>query len=561
MANRGIDIIETKVRRDSLILLDLEGKYLSQEDHQRRSSLSKTTTALLLGEADPLSTVRQQEEDSFDLGAEPTLTTKSSEVSKTDSESGTSADGRGSLAEIGHLKKKISQFRSMYMLLSLWVGSQPFTGYLVMVFIKDTLKADPSTFTFFFTITRSMSLWKPLIGLIEDRYSPFGYRIKSYVIISCCCCVAGCLAIYLLEPGLLLLCLLISLLHIAQAFGDVLAEGMTAITLKFEADLSRLDHQAPNVEEGSSFGFFTVARNFFRILTMFLGGVAAQYVTLGQGFLIMAVPPFVILGYTIIFFEEPTRKVPGAEMQGRRQARLSFSEKAKQILQIVRDPSLKYPLILLFVTFSNPNAAETIMYILTDPVEGGWSFQTYALNNFLVGVVYAATMTAVLGRVSKMKFWTVLYLSQLLFGVLMLTNFTLCIEDISFAAAFSIQTVAGVAYFFAVELAMVPFLARIPAACPRHLQAFAVDHFGALLALSHSVNGLLTGLLLSVLAITREDFDGFLEFSAVTFAVSVLMLLLLPVARDYRPHLFSRPKHSSRLSKSRIGSRVHRAMK
>ena len=304
---------------------------------------------------------------------------------------------------------------------------------------------------------------------------------------------------------------------------------MTAITLKFEADLSRLDHQAPNVEEGSSFGFFTVARNFFRILTMFLGGVAAQYVTLGQGFLIMAVPPFVILGYTIIFFEEPTRKVPGAEMQGRRQARLSFSEKAKQILQIVRDPSLKYPLILLFVTFSNPNAAETIMYILTDPVEGGWSFQTYALNNFLVGVVYAATMMAVLSFISKVKFWVLLFVAQVVFSLAMLSNFAvLLVRVMPFGWTFALQFLAGILYASASELLLIPTIGRFSTMCPVGLKNFGVISLATLMTLSSSISGLVSGWLLGFFSIKPASYDNFVYLNQITFGVAVLSLLIFP---------------------------------
>lgn len=311
-----------------------------------------------------------------------------------------------------------------------------------------------------------------------------------------------------------------------------MAEGMTAITLKFQADLANLDHQSEKVGEGSNFGFFAVVRNFFRVLTLFLGGLFSPYINLGQGFLIMTLLPCIILSYTMLSFEEPPHEEASpheGDEAKRQQPVLTFKQKILQILQIVQKPNMKYPLILLLLTFSNPNAAETIMYILTDKEQGGWSFQMYAFNNFIVGVVYATTMITVVSFISKMKFWVMLYVAQVSVCIAMLTNFTLLFAStMPFGWTFAIQVLAGMLYTSASELLLIPIIGRFSTLCPKGLEKFGVTTLATLMVLSATISSSLGGWLLSIFSIKQGSYENFIYPIEIGFGIALFTLAIAP---------------------------------
>ena len=188
-----------------------------------------------------------------------------------------------------------------------------FSGVLLLItlpnlfYVKNQLKAEAADYTFFDNITKSSWLLKPVLGYFSDSFYPFHYRLKSYILIFSVMMIVCCYMVSILPRDLYFFTIIVALIYFAVGFIDTQAEGLTAVVTKMEGrieDLKAQGGRAKEVDSNQNIGNFLMFRNLIRYIAIFLGGAMSDSVAIETIYLILGVPPIILMVYTLFFFTE-----------------------------------------------------------------------------------------------------------------------------------------------------------------------------------------------------------------------------------------------------------------
>jgi hypothetical protein len=137
--------------------------------------------------------------------------------------------------------------------------------------------------------------------------------MKSYMAFMSTVMTLICLYIFLFEPTFNSFTFLVFGVYFCVGFVDTMAEGMTALITKMEAELTDLKKEAgmlENTGENESdknkkaIGNYLMFKMFVKTLGIFTGGILANKVRIGVIYAILGVFPVILLLWTLFLFKE-----------------------------------------------------------------------------------------------------------------------------------------------------------------------------------------------------------------------------------------------------------------
>lgn len=122
-----------------------------------------------------------------------------------------------------------------------------------------------------------------------------------------------CLYIFLFEPTYNSFTIMVFAVYFCVGFVDTMAEGMTALITKMEAELQLLNQEAGTLvsdngnesdKNKKAIGNYLMFKMFVKTLGIFTGGILADQVSISVIYGILGVFPLVLLFWTVFLFKE-----------------------------------------------------------------------------------------------------------------------------------------------------------------------------------------------------------------------------------------------------------------
>ena len=439
------------------------------------------------------------------------------------------------------LTRRVSHYRWLYMIVTVSSCTISLSALPNISYVKDDLDATPAQLTLFSTLTRLEALVKPLIGYIEDKYSPFGgYKIKFFITLSSLCLIVIYFLIWIAQPGIELFCLLMIIKGISSSIGDSMAQGMTAMTLKYQQQISRMD-PSQKVEEGLNFGYQQIVKNLIMMICGYVGGSLAGKVYVGEIYMWMMTIPVLTLLYTFIIFREDTsynvnKKIVENQTEDIIQTtevsvhNRSVKEKLVIVWSIFKKDEMKYPLVIMLLSALVPQLMETQLFILTDESLGGWSYTTVALNSLFMSSLYTPIMMVILPKILKKKITSLIFFSTVCYSIAAFFLYFLSyIDRINFYLMVGIQITSGVFASFGYDLNLIPIVGKYSSMSPKGLENFGLTVLNMLFAAFSIAGSALSSPLLDVLNIGENSYDNLTYLIMIIFCARIFVMLAVPI--------------------------------
>ncbi|CAL5209671.1 unnamed protein product [Lathyrus oleraceus] len=388
----------------------------------------------------------------------------------------------------------------------------------VSFYLKDGLHLDPAEAAVISGISAFPWLVKPLYGFISDSIPLFGYRRRSYLVLSG---LLGALSWSLMATSVdnkysAAICILLGSLSVA--FSDVVVDSMVVERARGESQSTSGSLQS--LCWGSS-AFGGIVSSYFS--GSLLEAYGARFV-----FGVTALLPLLTSAVAVLVKEQPT--LGTATGQAFSFPQPEFLESSKQsIIQLwvsVRQPSIFLPTLFIFLWQATPQSDSAMFYFNTNSL--GFT------PEFLGRVKLVTSIASLLGvglyngflknvPLRKIFLWTTIFGSALgMTQVFLVTglNRKFGISDEWFAIGDSlILTVLSQASFM-------PVLVLAARLCPEGMEATL---FATLMSVSNGgsvLGGLIGAGLTQVFGITKDKFDN---LAALIILCNLSSLLPLPL--------------------------------
>ncbi|MBA0780126.1 hypothetical protein Gotri_004266, partial [Gossypium trilobum] len=361
-------------------------------------------------------------------------------------------------------------------------------------------------------------LVKPLYGFISDSFPLFGYRRRSYLVLSG---LLGALSWSLMATFVdskygAVVCILIGSLSVA--FSDVVVDSMVV-------ERARGESQAIS---GSLQSLCWGSSAFGGIVSSYFSGSLVDAYGVRFVFGITALLPMITSAVAVLVKEQ---HVPGPTRgQNVLLANPSFLESSREnIIQLwnaVREPNVFLPTVFIFLWQATPQSDSAVFYFTTNKLGFTPEFLgRVKLVTSVASLVGVGLYNGFLKRVSLRKIFLATTIIGTAFGmtqVLLVTglNRQLGISDEWFAIGDSlILTVLG-------QVSFMPVLVLAAKLCPEGMEATL---FATLMSISNGgsvVGGLLGAVLTQVFGVTKDKFDN---LSSLIILCNLSSLLPLPL--------------------------------
>ena len=439
--------------------------------------------------------------------------------------------------ESHELKQTIKMYRRMFLMMAFCSATLTFASWPQINHVKNVLNATPSQMILFYTTTRIGSFLKPFIGHIEDKYPICGYKIKSYTLIYAIGSFLISVSIAFFNMNITLLCALVSTSAILECTGGALAEGMTAITLKYQKKLKELESSDKTLSDGANFGYLQVLGNFTRILCDFLGGFYGIKLEYTQVFLILGVFPCLLIFYSAFCFKEPkeTKEMPTIAVAEKGDTPVldsdsSICSKLIVIKGILLSDGLKYPMMLLLANVMVPTCGDFFVYLITDKDYANWTFEDLAFGNLANGIGYGILMLTLLSQLSKLPFARLLLLGGCLTTIS--AGLSLMIPysyKFTYSEFFAVLVIFSLTVGVGSDCAIISIMGRFSSKCPKGLENLGVSTIGTLIVLAGIVGGYASSLLVVVFDVREGSYDNIRTIILITIGCKTAIFLLIPL--------------------------------
>ena len=433
------------------------------------------------------------------------------------------------------IKQTIKSYRRMFLLMTFTSATLAFSGLPQVNYIKNVLNATPSEMILFSTTTRLGAFLKPVIGHIEDKYPICGYKIKSYTLIYAIGSSLVFLSIAFFNTNIFVLCAQVSLTIILDCTGGALAEGMTAITLKYQKKLKESESPDSNSHEGANFGYLQVLGNFIRILCTFVGGFYGTDLPFSTVYLILSGPPCLLMVYSVFCFTEQ-RKIQAEAISEEgappvaAQAGNSLFQKLLTIKDILLSDGLRYPVILLLASLLVPTYGDFFIFLLTDKGFAGWSFKDLAISNMVTGLIYGVMMGTLLSQLSKLPFPRLMLIGSGAYSITSIFFLSLPYANhFTFSEMFALNVAGSVTGGVGSDSVIISIMGRFSSKCPKGLENLGVSTIATLIIFAGIISGYASSPLVVAFDVKEDNYENVRVPMMITVGCRLLIFLFVPV--------------------------------
>ena len=361
-------------------------------------------------------------------------------------------------------------------------GIGSLTGQPLFFYLKETLKLPPSTVMYLGSVTTIPWMIKPLYGWLSDTFPLWGYRRKSYMVLSSLLGVLTALIVGII-PALPLLALyaFLTMDALGGAMKDVAVDGI----MVEEGQRLGITGKIQSIQWGS----LTLAT----VITGIAGGWIAEHFDYHLSFKLVAFFPALVAGLAFFYREQPASR-----------ARPEVSWK-----EILKNRRLLLPLLFLFLFWFSPAFGVPVSFKMRDD---------FHFSRFNMGLL--STLGSAFSILGAVWYWKVnrtidikkwLLISVWVSGV---TTFAyLYLTPVSIV----VYTILFGIFSMAVQLIVMDFSARI---CPKGKEAAAFALITSILNLGMFLSNVVGGKL--------YDRVGYNWLVILSGASTFLCLLFIP---------------------------------
>ena len=382
-------------------------------------------------------------------------------------------------------------------------------------FMKDQLHLSPTEVAAIGGITSLPWLVKPLYGFLSDTFPIYGYKRRSYLIISG---LVGCLS--WLSLGTFIDNTLSTVIAITVGSASVAISDVVVDSIVVER--SR-DHRnsGDNNKGGDLQSWCWGSSAVGGILSAYFSGSLLQILSPQQIFKITAVFPLLVAIVSLFIIEAKD------ETAMKMSARLSnIKSQVVQLKELITQPSIYLPILFVFLWKSTPSPDSALFYFTTNKL----NFQP----EFLGRVTLISNIAALLGvflynswlkkySTKDIIFYATLASVPLGLTQILLTsrmNIALGIPDQVFALTdTAVLTVLG-------QVAFMPTLVLAASLCPPGVEGTLFATLMSIYNAAGTLSSELGALLTSLFGVTDTNFDN---LSALVLVCSLSSLLPLPL--------------------------------
>ncbi|CAL1411319.1 unnamed protein product [Linum trigynum] len=389
----------------------------------------------------------------------------------------------------------------------------------VSFYLKDDLHLDPAETAVISGFSALPWLVKPLYGFISDSVPLFGYRRRSYLVLSG---LLGALSWSLMATMVddkygAALCILLG--SFSVAFSDVVVDSMVVERARGESQST----------SGSLQSLCWGSSAFGGIVSSYFSGSLVEAYGVRFVFGVTALLPLITSAVAVLVNEQPVRVSSRGNILALSSP--SFLETSKHhIIQLwgaVKQPNVFLPTLFIFLWQSTPHSDSAMFYFTTNKL--GFTPEFLGRVKLVTSVASLAGVGLYNGFLKNVSFQKI-FLGTTLIGtalgmtqVFLVTGFnrTLGISDEWFAIGDSlILTVLGQASFM-------PVLVLAAKLCPEGMEATL---FATLMSISNAgsvLGGLVGAFLTQSFGVTRDSFDNLAVLVILCNLSSLLPLPLL----------------------------------
>ncbi len=411
----------------------------------------------------------------------------------------------------------------------------------VSFFLKDDLDLTPAQMGALTGIAMLPWVIKPVFGFLSDGLPLFGYRRRSYLVLSGILGSLSWIALATVVNSAWTVTLTLLITSLSVAISDVIVDSLVVERARKESL-----GQAGSLQ---SLTWGIVA--FGGLMTAYLSGWLLQHLSSREVFEMTAVFPLIVSGVAWLIAEE--RVKPGEASVG---SDLQLKQQIQQVWQAITQKSILLPTAFLFLWQATPSADSAFFYFTTNEL----GFEP----EFLGRVRLITSMAALAGVFLYQKFlkkvsfrrilgWSIVLSSGLGMTTLLLVthaNRAMGISDRWFSLGDSlILTVMG-------QIAFMPVLVLSARLCPKGIEATMFALLMSIVNLSSLLSHELGALLTYWLGVNETNFDrlwllvtisnlstllplpilGWLPNSDPQISEADASLTVLPLAEVYEHH-------------------------
>nr|XP_016464108.1 PREDICTED: folate-biopterin transporter 1, chloroplastic-like [Nicotiana tabacum] len=386
----------------------------------------------------------------------------------------------------------------------------------VSFYLKDNLHLDPAETAVISGFSSFPWLIKPLYGFVSDSFPLFGYRRRSYLVLSG---LLGALSWFFMATFVdskygAAFCILIGSLSVA--FSDVVVDSMVVERARGESQ--SMSGSLQSLCWGSS--------AFGGIVSSYFSGFLVDSYGVRSVFGVTALLPLITSAVSVLVKEEPVHGPARGLSLGN-----GFFESSKssifQLWGAVKQPNVLLPTLFIFLFQATPQSGSAMFYFITNKLGFTPEFLgRIKLVTSVASLIGVALYNSFLKKVPLRKIFLVTAIIGSALGmtqVLLVTglNRQFGISDEWFSIGDSlILSVLGQAFFM-------PVLVLAARICPLGMEA---TFFATLMSIANggsTLGGLLGAGLTQMFGVTKDRFDNLALLIIVCNLSSLLPLPLL----------------------------------
>lgn len=393
----------------------------------------------------------------------------------------------------------------------------------ISFYYKDMLNLSPFELTIITSITAIPWIIKPLYGFISDTYPFFGYKRKSYLILSSLlgsvswvimAKFVSLINIGQMDRGIITLIYSVSLVtlsFIGLAFSDVLLDAIAVSKTQEENNTASIQI------------IFWVSSSLGSIISSYFSGYLLQNYGTVFVFYLSAVIPL-ITAVISVFIKEPLNY----KLQYSRVNTLQLLKiKIKKILNTLSQKTILYPLLFLMVLNAMPKIGTILFYYEVNelgfqPDFFGMIGSASSIASLLGIVLYNQKLKSIHSRVILK--WTCIISAVLgMLPLILVThvNRLIGIPDVWLSILDDI-----ILSIFS-QITMIPILVLATQICPHGVEAMLYATITSANNLSSNIGKLLGGILTNILGVTNNDFTNLPWLIVLTNLFGLIPLMFL----------------------------------
>jgi folate/biopterin transporter len=388
-------------------------------------------------------------------------------------------------------------------------GILKLSALAVSFFLKDELLLSPVEMSAVIGIGTIPWMIKPLYGFISDSLPLFGYRRKTYIVLSG---IMGCIAWVCLGTVVhnsLTATIMIALSALSIAVSDVIVDSVVVERARIESD----------AKVGSLQSLSWASLAIGGLCTAYFSGLILEYFTAQTVFLITSLFPLIISSVAWLIVEQPINKDDKIVNNTKNQL--------LQIRQAITQKEIWIPTLLMFFWHATPNAESAFFYFTTNEL----NFQP----EFLGRVRLVTSLASLIGIWAFQRYFkTIPFRTMFTWGILLSTalgmttlilvthaNRLLGIDDHWFSIGDSlIITVIG-------QVVFMPILVLSAKLCPPGIEATFFALLMSIYNFAGTVSYGLGSIIMKWLGITENQFDSMWLLIIITNCSSLIPILFI----------------------------------